>query len=226
MMDNIKILVKKIITIILSINVHLIAKKIDKNSKNIFIDLGTNEGQGFKYFSRFFKLKYFDYILVEPNPNLKDDIENLIKKNRYQDKIIFINKAAHTQNSNKILFGLVEDNRGSKSEGASILNTHNSKLYTTNLNQGVSVQTFDFIEKLKNLQNYDNIIIKMDVEGSEYDILENLNKNIKDIKNINHIFIEFHTRFFSDRYKSKFMQREKMIKKNLKLNKINFSNWI
>lgn len=226
LMNNIKNIIKNIITFFLSVRVYFIAKKINKNSKNIFIDLGTNKGQGFKYFSKFFKLEFFDYILVEPNPNLKKDIEYLINENEYKNKITFLNKAAHTKDSHKTLFGLVEDTRGIKSEGASILETHNSKLYSTNLNEGLKVKTFNLIDTLKKLKDYENIVIKMDVEGSEYDILEKLNENIRDIKNITHIFIEFHTRFFSNQHKKEFIIREKMIKKNLKSNKVNFSNWV
>tara|TARA_Y100000768_G_C23982685_1_gene686799 strand:- start:228 stop:905 length:678 start_codon:yes stop_codon:yes gene_type:complete len=225
-MEKIKDKIKSLITFLLSFKVKQIAKKINFKQKNIFIDLGTNQGQGFKYFSKYFKLEFFEYLLVEPNPNLKQDIQKLIEDSNYKEKIFFINKAAHVSNSKKELFGLVEDSRGIKSEGASILKEHNSKLYNSNLQQSTKIETFDLIEKLKELKNYDNIIIKMDVEGSEYDILEKLLYNLEDIKNIKHLFVEFHTRFFNKQERKKFLHRENIIKKEMRIKKLDYTSWI
>ena len=110
-MKIVKEIIKKIILVFLSIKVFLISKKIEVNKKNLFIDLGTNKGQGFRYFQKFFKLKNYDYLLVEPNPYLKDLIEKIIIKTNYKNKIQFINKAAHVKNSKK---KIIWDYRGSK----------------------------------------------------------------------------------------------------------------
>ena len=115
-MKIVKEIIKKIILVFLSIKVFLISKKIEVGKKNLFIDLGANKGQGFRYFQKFFKLKNFDYLLVEPNPNLKHLIEKLIIKTNHKNKIQFINKAAHIKNSKKKLFGTVEDQRGKLSD--------------------------------------------------------------------------------------------------------------
>ena len=66
----------------------------------------------------------------------------------------------------------------------------------------------------------------MDIEGAEYDILENLNANIKNLKNIKHIFIEFHSRFMKLNDRVSYKIRENKIKNELKKNKINFTIWI
>ena len=225
-MNFVKEIIKKLILIVLSIKVFYIAKKIKKNEKNLFIDLGTNKGQGFKYFNKFFKLDFFDYILIEPNPNLKTEIENLIKKNKYKNNISFINKAAHIKNTKTKLFGTVEDKRGKISEGASIISAHNSNLYNSDYENGLWVDTFDFIQEIKNLNSYDSIIIKMDIEGAEYDILEELIVENNQIKNLKHIFIEFHSRFMDKINKKKFKIRENKIKQELKRIKLEFTNWI
>ena len=49
----------------------------------------------------------------------------------------------------------------------------------------------------------------MDVEGSEYDILEKLIENFSDLKNIKHIFIEFHSRFMKKKLEKNFEIKKK-----------------
>ena len=222
----IKEILKKIILLFLSIKVIYVLRGLDLSKKNLFIDLGTNLGQGFNYFIKFFKLEKFDYLLVEPNPNLKDHINSLILNTKFSHKIEFINKAAYFKNSRMKLFGTVEDQRGKLSEGASIIKEHNSKSYESQLKDAIEIDTFDFIEKLKTLKNYDNIIIKMDIEGSEYDLLENLINNLKYKDNIKHIFVEFHSRFLSSKYKENFLKREYIIKKEMKKANIKYTQWI
>jgi len=225
-MNFIKNTIKKIILFFLSFKVLYILKQIDISKKNLFIDLGTNKGQGFNYFKKFFKLDKFDYLLIEPNPNLKNDIEELIKKNNIRNNIIFINKAAYVENTKKKFFGTVEAGRGKISEGASIINEHNSKIYNSDYDNGLWVETFDIVQKIKNLKEYDNIIIKMDIEGAEYDVLEKLILNKNEIKNLKHMFIEFHSRFMSKINKNKFKNREKKIKEELAKLNLGFTTWI
>jgi len=226
MMQILKEILKKIILVFLSFKVLLVSFKLNKKNKNLFIDLGTNKGQGFKYFIKFFSLETFDYILVEPNPNLKEVIKKIIYNSNYPTKIKFINKAAYIKNSNSFLFGTVEDQRGLKSDGASILKEHNSKMYESSLDGAVKVETFDLIEELKKLKDYNNIIIKMDIEGSEYDVLEKLIRHSSEIQNIKHIFVEFHSRFLSKEYKDIYVKREKKIKKDMNSINLKFTNWI
>ncbi len=225
-MNFIKEIIKKIILIFLSFKVLYVLNKINLDKKNLFIDLGTNKGQGFNYFKKFFKLDKFDYLLIEPNPNLKSNIEELIKKNNSKNKIYFINKAAHIENSKTKLFGTVEDDRGKMSEGASIINEHNSNMYKSNYEKGLWVETFDIIQKIKNLKKYDNIIIKMDIEGAEYEILEKLILHKNEINNVKHMFIEFHSRFMNKTNKNKYKAREKKIKEKLVKLNLNFTTWI
>lgn len=224
----IKIIFKNLILIFLSIKIFFISKnRCFLNKKNVFIDLGTNFGQGFLYFQKFFRQINFEYILVEPNPNLKIHIKNLIEEKGGSKKIKFINKAAYINNGSKKFYGLVEDSkRLGTSDGGSLLNEHNTKLYRVNKNKAITVKTFNFINYLKKLKKYDNIIIKMDIEGSEYKVLERLIKNINEIRNIKHIFLEFHSRFMVKNKKEKYEIKERMIIKKLEFNNIKYTLWI
>ena len=99
-------------------------------------------------------------------------------------------------------------------------------MYNPNYNLAPTVETFDFVSKLYEFKDYDNIIIKMDIEGAEYDLLEKLILSFDKIKNINHIFVEFHSRFMKSEDKIYFKIRENKIKNELKKKKLNYTNWI
>ena len=206
--------------------VKTVRKSIEANNKNLFIDAGTNLGQGFEFFNKFFKTKYFDYLLIEPNPYCRKKIEYLINKDSYPNKIRYMEKAAGITDGKVKLYGLVEDHRGILSDAATINKKHFSRIYKKNIEKAIEVECFDFIKMLKGLYNYNNIIIKLDIESSEYPILENLIKNNKSIKNIHHIFVEFHAGYMSFFYKIFYRYREKKIKNGLKKNKISFTEWI
>ncbi len=150
----IKIIFKNLILIFLSIKIFFISKnRCFLNKKNLFIDLGTNLGQGFLYFQKFFRQKNFEYVLVEPNPNLKIHIKNLIKDKEGKKKIKFINKAAYITNGSKKFYGLVEDpKRLGTSDGGSLLNEHNARLYRADKKKAITVKTFNFINYLKKIK--------------------------------------------------------------------------
>ena len=64
---------------------------------------------------------------------------------------------------------------------------------------------------------YDEIIVKMDVESSEYDILEKL-INDKNIRLIDRLFVEFHSNWMkTSKVKDAYVLREKKLIDNLPL---------
>ena len=64
-----------------------LSKNLSKDKKGLFIDCGSNLGQGFSFFEQYFPLKTFDYILVEPNPFCKEELIKIINQ-----KIILSNQ--------------------------------------------------------------------------------------------------------------------------------------
>ncbi len=198
---------------------------ISKNKKNIFIDLGSNLGQGFNFFSQHFKPSSFDYLLVEANPNLNSHLNKIIDRIG-REKIHLINKAAFNLNGKAKLYGLVEDYRGKTSDGASIIRESASREYEVNERDAKEIECFRFVDKLKELKNYDNIIIKMDIEGSEYAVLNDIIDNKDEIKNITHIFVEFHAKFVADKFKVDFLKKENEVISRLKNNKISYTSYV
>ncbi len=179
--------------------------------KRLFIDCGSNLGQGFTFFRKYFPNRLYDFILLEPNPNC---VATLKEKYSNIDNLEIIEAAVWTEKGTLDLFGLVEDERGSKSDGASIVANHNTVFYETDNTKATKVSTIDFAALLKSKQSYDEIIIKMDIESSEYDVLEKLIKEDLFDK-VSFIFIEFHSQFMVGEEKKITEEREHEIKKYL-----------
>ncbi|MDC1148764.1 FkbM family methyltransferase [Pelagibacteraceae bacterium] len=199
--------------------VYLYKKNFSK--KKLFIDCGCNKGQGFNFFKRFFPLNKYDYILLDPNPFIKNDIKTLIKNNSHGN-IKFINKGISTKNSEEY-FWYPQDNK--KAVGGTLYPHLNNSTHNNNLKRKkVSLLKFeDFLLKYGKL--YDEIILKIDVEGSEYKILDNMIKKNLFIK-IKLIIIEFHSQYMKYNISQKYKKKEKIIKKILSKKKINCIEWI
>jgi hypothetical protein len=70
-----------------------------------------------------------------------------------------------------------------------------------------------------------NIIVKLDVESSEYDILEHLIET-ESILKLSKIYCEFHTQYMNEEDKSAYLVRENSILEFAEKNNINFEIWI
>ncbi len=53
------------------------SRNIDKNHKVLFVDLGANLGQSYKWFKKFFNHENVHFELFEPNPNCCDRLKQL-----------------------------------------------------------------------------------------------------------------------------------------------------
>ena len=87
----------------------------------------------------------------------------------------------------------------------------------------IEVESIDFSKfVIDNFNDRDYILCKMDIEGSEYDVLE---KMIFDnsIDYIDHIIIEWHSNFFDN--SSEMMERQIKIQKILTDRNIKVENW-
>ena len=86
----------------------------------MFIDCGSNIGQGYNHFKKYFKPDRYDYVLIEPNPNCS---EILIEK--YGDDADIIEKGVWTSETELDLFGLDESD-DEFYQGGSLIESHNS----------------------------------------------------------------------------------------------------
>jgi len=190
--------------------------------KRLFVDLGANIGQGYQFFNPIYPNKHYDYILVEPNHFCVDELK---KKLNHKDGVTVLQAAAWINNGKKLFYGVAESGNNT-TLGASIVKDHKTKTYDSNNETAVSVNTFDFSEFLfKKKEVYDEIIVKMDVESSEYDILEKL-VNESSIKCIDRLFVEFHTNWMKEsKSKDNYILREKELI-NILPKLTNFHIWV
>ncbi len=87
--------------------------KLKKASqKGLFIDCGSNLGQGYTYFKDYFTPNLYDAILIEPNPNCMTVVREKFKS---INNIEFIEAAAWINEDKLNFFGLVENERGDTS---------------------------------------------------------------------------------------------------------------
>lgn len=184
-------------------------------SKNIFLDCGSNIGQGFEHFRRVYGDSY-EYHLYEPNPNcfkiLKEKYGNI--SNVFLNEVAVYNKECE----------LVLYFKDPMSVGGSIVKDHNSKEYSYKNVDEVLTKCVDLGKIIDNFDKDSNIVLKLDVESSEYDILESLIES-KLIFKLNKIYCEFHSIYMKEDVKSDYEMREKNILNFIKENNINLEVW-
>ena len=152
--------------------------------RKVFLDCGANNGCSVRMFRGIYeKDEEYEIYSFEPNPVFDewfDDLEvNLIKK------AVWIR-------DEEVIFYQIENAHAGKESGASTLNQTKALGHTNVIVHELKVDAIDFSEWiLANFDPEDEIILKMDIEGSEYEVLH---KMIDDgsIKFINKLYIEFH----------------------------------
>ena len=184
--------------------------------KNCFLDCGTNLGQGLNEFNKKFNLfnNNWDIYTFEPNPDINlnilfTDVNNITK----------INKAIWIKNCT--LRFRKQGKNGNLCGGGSILDNIDKKCHPDDVNYEFDeVEAIDFAIFLLNLKNkYNKIIVKMDIEGAEFQVIDHLiNNNILNI--IDELYIEQHIRFNYERDQWKNKEKEINNLKNIFFDKI------
>jgi FkbM family methyltransferase len=135
----------------------------------VIIDLGACRGEFIEEMNSLYKVK--KAILVEPNPT---NFKHLIKRENY---ILYNNLISNKEEIIKFW----EDPK-SPYNGSVVFN------YFNGIEHQIESITLD---KIINDNNIDYIdILKIDIEGSEYELLENINIDI--LGKVNQITVEFH----------------------------------
>ena len=168
----------------------------------LFVDCGTNLGQGLNYFNdklKLFNNPEFDIYTFEPNPHIPlncmfNDVKNLKKINKAiwinKEQIKFICKGKKDEKLRKKY-----NEERFQGGGSQIECTKKNDILEHIETDYVSVEALDFSIFLKNNYNkYSKIIVKMDIEGAEFQVIEHLIKN-DTLKLITELYIETHGRF-------------------------------
>lgn len=123
----------------------------------------------------------------EPNIYLATFLKELYEDNK---NLVFSQNALGTENKTAMFYNCAND---LTSQGNSIIRANDA------YNDGYAVQVIDFCEFLqKIITKHKNIsLIKLDIEGAEFDILERLIE-LDLHEKIEYIMVETHERYFDD----------------------------
>lgn len=152
--------------------------------KYIFIDLGAYNGDSIEYFMSGkvdlpVQPDRFDIYAFEPNPEYCAKV----KKLKYDNIKLISQKAAWIEDGKTTFAKDITENP----MGSTLMK---SKVDLWNNSEHIEVETFDFTEWIKQFEN-DFVIVKMDIEGAEFPIL---NKMIIDGTDIimQELWVEMH----------------------------------
>ena len=200
------------------------ARLIRKGQRGLFIDCGSNLGQGFIHFRQYYPERLYDYVLIEPNPFCLPTLQDL--QRQLGGRIEIIAEAASTQAGEAHFYGLSEDARGTTSTGGSILKDHNSVFYVANEQKAIQVRTFSLARFLYAKKgNYASIVMKLDIEGAEYEVLEDLIAT-EAHRCLDLIYVEYHSQYMVEPNRTHYRKRELAIRKRFKQDRVPFRFWV
>ena len=187
---------------------------IKKNDKVLFLDLGANIGQGYSWFSKFFKGENIDFELFEPNPYCYKKLKNYVN---IKNKAVITHNLGVSTISGKVKFYGLKEEGDIYSLSGSIVKNHNSIHYKTKEENAIEIETINLGELLiEKSKTHNKLIIKMDIEGAEVEILEKLiSTEIANLIDI--LYVEFHSQYQVKSEHARILKvREKKIIKSLK----------
>ena len=188
-------------------------RQYQKASRKIFIDCGANTGKVLENAMK--KRKGFEFYAFEPQPELVE-LGNRIKTGYPFVPFHFYPKAVWTDDG-KLNFFLATTWADNFKGGSTLLAGHTQNQCNIDYQHPVSVESIDFSKWLSNTFRPDDyLVIKMDIEGAEYDVLEKMiDKGTIDF--VNELIVEFHNEMDELITKNRHLQLVKRLKKKVKL---------
>jgi FkbM family methyltransferase len=198
---------------------------IQSAQKGLFLDCGSNLGQGYTFFRNYFQPSFFDYELFEPNPNCLQYI--IGKYQQIEPYSVRVHPVAlATEQGTCEFYGLSAKHGGAFSEGGSTLSNHNSLYHNYEEEPSIEVQTIDFPSYVQKLISCGKVIvIKMDVEGAEYKILERM-LALRLFDSIAAIFCEFHSQYMIPSEQAFYKRLEDQLIERVSRTKCLFIRWV
>lgn len=192
--------------------------------RGLFIDCGSNLGQGFTYFSRFYPLEHYDFILIEPNPNCIPHLKALCASR--PGNIHILEEAAGTGVGEVKFFGLTEGNADPTTQGGSTMRDHNSRYYAANEEKAITVKTFSLSDLIASKRpEYDSMILKLDIEGGEYQVLDDMIGKGSH-RDLDFSYVEFHSQYMAEPQCSAYRAKEALLINKFAQDAVPFRQWI
>ena len=190
-------------------------------ARGLFIDCGSNLGQGFGQFRRHYPLTHFDYVLVEPNPNCLPTLQAL--RAELGGTIELLAQAAGTGVGTARFFGLEHD---ATSQGGSVLKDHNNRYYAADEARAIEVPTFSLAGLVhERAPRYATVVLKLDIEGGEYEVLPHLISQDAH-RRLDAAYIEFHSQYMAEPEHTRYRLLEDGIRARLSADGVPFRIWI
>jgi FkbM family methyltransferase len=186
------------------------------NKKSIFIDIGANVGFVTQYITDKYNCKIYAY---EPHPKAYSYLKKKFINNK---KIEIINKAVSNKSGTSKIYFHEKDN-----DEVTIKYSEATSLDKNKINISVDRHKNVSLVNIKELINSFDFIdcIKIDIEGHEYLILDDL---INNKKKIGKVICELHGNYNDSKninYRKKYIETINLLKKNNLLNSW-FIEWI
>jgi FkbM family methyltransferase len=158
--------------------------------KHVFIDCGANVGQSIETFKRYrTDWEQFEIHSFEANPNLKKHFDkySTLKNFNFHSTAVWISDG-------NIKFYI----DASSTAFGSSLNVDKDNVSDSRFELIDSIDISNWI--FSNFKQDDFIILKLDIEGSEYDVINHM-IDTNSISYINILFVEFHDHKLKNKFK-------------------------
>ncbi len=165
----------------------------------LLYDLGAHWGESIEMFrNKFERPKEWDVISVEASTlNVNKLAENASYEANYFNEITIFNAFVYHEEKEIEFFEYKDEFHSAGSTYSKTkfdLNSKKKPEYNNLPHNVLKPDIFNIVESYKeNLDKYDEIIIKMDIEGAEYDVLPSLIK-VLDSSKTKQFYIEFHNK--------------------------------
>jgi len=171
--------------------------------KKIILDCGSHLGESIRKFKHELEKTDYEFYMFEPNTFLFEQINN----NSEFENCKKFNNAVSNKNEIVKFWGCTKN----KNSVGSTLEKSKANWDGIVEDDYIKIQSIDLSKFIQdNFSKDDYIILKLDIEGAEYDVLDKLfETNV--IEYINELYCEFHTQWLS----SEFVQRENNLRKKL-----------
>lgn len=167
-----------------------------KLMRKILLDCGSHFGQSIDKLKKMLPvISEYEIYMFEPNPYL---FKKLVNNSKYVNCKKY-DVAVSNKEGREIFWGCTrnKDSYGSTLERSK---ADRDKIISTDYVEVQTIDLSDFI--IKNFSNSDYIILKLDIEGSEYDVLEKLLESGA-IAYINKLYCEFHSNRLAPEFKNR-----------------------
>jgi hypothetical protein len=103
---------------------------------------------------------------------------------------------------------------------------HNSRYYASNEEKAITVKTFSLAELIAaETPNYDSTILKLDIEGGEYDVLDDMIARGSH-RQLDFSYVEFHSQYMAEPKSSLYRAKEVEFMNRYAADGVAFRQWV